>query len=102
MPVCGSVQQTVQKREYAVRVFAVCVSCQYAVRVFAVCVRCSRVHFLGRTALMQAAGKGYKETVKVLLAEGGINVNQTDDAGMNSGHFLVSCQYVDRCSKRLR
>ena len=74
----------------------------YRVRVLAVCVRCSRVHFLGITALMHAAGRGHTETVKTLLTKDGIKVDEKDVRGMKSGHFLVSCQYADRCSKRLR
>ena len=68
----------------------------------AVFVRCSCVHFLGFTALMLAAEFGHAETAKELLKEDGIKVDEKDIRGMKSGHFLVLCQYADRCSKRLR
>ena len=69
---------------------------------FAVCVRCSRVHFLGKTALIVAVREGKVEIVKELLKKDGININEKGDMGMKSGRFLVVCQYVDRRSKRLR
>ena len=68
---------------------------------FAVCVRCFRVDFLGDTALIWAADKGNVEIAKELLKKDGININEKDGEGMKSGHFLVVCLYVGRCSKRL-
>ena len=51
---------------------------------------------------MHAAEFGHAETAKELLKEDGIKVDEKDIRGMKSGHFLVVCQYADRCSKRLR